>query len=665
VVPDHELFQRIGAGAYGEVWLARNLATGALRAVKIVYRSTFADERPFNREFEGIKTFDAVSRSHPSQLALFHVGRNDAGGYFYYVMELADPILVADEVTRVTTSEQAATILQKGNKSEPPHVGCYTAHTLRADLEQGRLPSARVLEIALALTEALAHLHANGLIHRDVKPSNIIFVGGRPKLADIGLVTDATDSRSIVGTEGYLPREGPGTPAADIYALGKVLYEISSGIDRRRFPELPEDLRLWPDQKAFVEFNEIVLKACAKDPALRYQTAAAMLADLKLLEAGKSVKRRRSIQRGWTWTWKMAALIAVFSLGILLIKNDRDRRAAMTRLNATPFEQSGTTNLAAWKAAQRGGNMLSRFTVGGLSNAIQEFERAVALDPNYPDAWSDLSASLFLSVEKGIMPGGEALQRALICAEKASKLDPTNGRHLYWFGECSLALDYDFDHAEPFLRRAVQLSPNDWPLRHNLAHVLWYYGRFDEAEAISKPIIREQPSHGFSNALLGWIYASRHRFAEALNAFGECILLEPNWPEAHFERAEVFWALNRRPEAARDWLSFVEMDGCPSLNHQDAATLNITLTQSGPEQFLRNFIDLLEQRRAQGRFVSSYDLARLEAATGNKTRTLDYLEQAVDEHRSDTLSAKVHIAFQDFQDEPRYHEVLRRLKLEK
>ena len=90
-VPDHDLFQRIGAGAYGEVWLARNLATGALRAVKIVYRSTFADERPFNREFEGIKKFDVVSRSHPSQLALFHVGRNDAAEYFYYVMELADP----------------------------------------------------------------------------------------------------------------------------------------------------------------------------------------------------------------------------------------------------------------------------------------------------------------------------------------------------------------------------------------------------------------------------------------------------------------------------------------------------------------------------------------------------------------------------------------------
>src|SRR6185295_15140707 len=128
---------------------------------------------------------------------------------------------------------------------------------------------------------ALSHLHQHGLVHRDIKPSNILFVNGVPKLGDIGLVTDAGDTQSIVGTEGYIPPEGPGTPQADIFSLGKVLYEISTGMDRRRFPELPEDLNSRPDRNAVVEFNEILLKACSKDYAQRYQSAKEMSADLE------------------------------------------------------------------------------------------------------------------------------------------------------------------------------------------------------------------------------------------------------------------------------------------------------------------------------------------------------------------------------------------------
>ena len=195
-IPDYALIRRIGGGAYGDVWLARS-TTGAFRAVKIVWRHTFEDDRPFQREFEGIQKFEAISREHPSQLALFHVGRGE--GYFYYVIELADGANGESEVRSAESDATHATTTPH-SALDPSH--SYTPHTLRADLGHGRLPAARVLEIGLALTEALAHLHANGLVHRDVKPSNVIFVNGRPKLADIGLVTDAGDTRSIVGTEG-------------------------------------------------------------------------------------------------------------------------------------------------------------------------------------------------------------------------------------------------------------------------------------------------------------------------------------------------------------------------------------------------------------------------------------------------------------------------------
>src|SRR5207245_6454344 len=200
----------------------------------IVYRRDFTDDRPFEREFEGIKKFEPISRSHPSQLAILHAGKNDEAGLFYYVMELADSTGNPNDECRNPNAETATTRgefrpSELASTFDIRHSTLYSPRTLRHDLtEHGRLPIAQCIEIGLSLTTALAHLHKHGLVHRDVKPSNIILVRGAPKLADIGLVTESGDSQSIVGTEGYLPPEGPGTPQADIFSLGKVLYEIST-----------------------------------------------------------------------------------------------------------------------------------------------------------------------------------------------------------------------------------------------------------------------------------------------------------------------------------------------------------------------------------------------------------------------------------------------------
>lgn len=89
VIPDHELLRVIGRGSYGEGWLGRS-KLGTLRAIKIVYRRSFEDARPFEREFKGIQKFEPVSRSHEGLVDILQGGGTEE--YFYYVMELADDV---------------------------------------------------------------------------------------------------------------------------------------------------------------------------------------------------------------------------------------------------------------------------------------------------------------------------------------------------------------------------------------------------------------------------------------------------------------------------------------------------------------------------------------------------------------------------------------------
>jgi formylglycine-generating enzyme required for sulfatase activity len=272
-IPHHHVVRPIGRGSYGEIWLARSL-TGAWRAVKIVDRRRFDDQRSFDREFEGMASFEPVSREHEGFVDILHVGRSDDGGFFYYVMELAD-----DAVSR--------------GKFDPAE---YQAKTLKSELKRvARLPADEVITLGLSLTAALAALHRHGLVHRDIKPANIIFVGGVPKVADIGLVS-AMGQDSFVGTEGYVPPEGHGTAQADIYSLGKVLYEIAMGKDRLQFPEINTRISEMPDKMQLMRLNEVLLRACARDTDERYASADEMRADLESVRDGRplgGVHRRR------------------------------------------------------------------------------------------------------------------------------------------------------------------------------------------------------------------------------------------------------------------------------------------------------------------------------------------------------------------------------------
>lgn len=302
IVPDHEIVRMIGSGAYGEVWLARSV-TGAYRAIKVVWREDFADEALFIREFEGVLNYEPIARDIPGLVHILHVGQHQGEEtHYFYVMELADDAYA-------------------GIHMEPDS---YVPRTLQSDMKQyGRraMPLDYVLEVGCQLARALEALHAEGLTHRDVKPTNIIFVNGRAKLADAGLVATSSQ-RTYVGTEGYIPPEGPGTPRADVYALAKVLYEMSTGMDRLSFPALPESLPEGTEHRRWLKFNQLICRAA--EPRIGKNSIATAQSFAELLEELRDDvphirrrKKRHEARKKKKETRKAPLVIGLLSAGFL------------------------------------------------------------------------------------------------------------------------------------------------------------------------------------------------------------------------------------------------------------------------------------------------------------------------------------------------------------
>ena len=258
LAPRYEIEGEVASGGMATVFRALDRSLDRVVAVKVLRpdMATATGEARFLREARTLASF-----SHPNVVSIHDADQRD--GLSYYVMDLIE------------------------------------GETLRQRLERGPLDGRDAFRLGRDLLEALERIHAAGVIHRDVKPSNVFLVDGRALLADFGIVHVEGSTDETLTTEG----RGPGTPAymspeqvsggqvsaaSDLYSLGLVLYEALAG--KRWIPLATPESGDWGLIPAVS--RPVLKKALAVDPARRWQTAAEFRSALRTRAPWIRVPRR-------------------------------------------------------------------------------------------------------------------------------------------------------------------------------------------------------------------------------------------------------------------------------------------------------------------------------------------------------------------------------------
>ena len=258
----YQIIKTLGEGGMANVYLAHDTILDRNVAVKVL-RGDLATDEKFVRRFQR-EALSASSLSHPNIVEMYDVGEDD--GQYYIVMEFVD------------------------------------GKTLKQVLKQrGHLSVTEVIDIMSQLTDGMAHAHDAYIVHRDIKPQNIMILSnGMIKITDFGVATalnstQLTQTNSVMGTVHYLPPEqaqGKGsTIRSDIYSMGIMMYELLSGLVPYKgdnaveiaLKHLKEPLPSIRKVSSSIpqSIENIIIKATAKNPKNRYSDAREMYEDLK------------------------------------------------------------------------------------------------------------------------------------------------------------------------------------------------------------------------------------------------------------------------------------------------------------------------------------------------------------------------------------------------
>src|SRR5215471_14575489 len=571
---DYELLEEIGRGGQGVVYRARQKSLNRIVALKVIGLANWATQahvKRFRMEAEA-----AASLDDPRIVPIYEIGEHD--GACYYSMKFIE----GGQLDRII-----------GNES---------------------MPGRKAAELMAKLAHTLHHAHQHGVLHRDVKPSNILIdARGEPHLTDFGLArlveTESTVTRTleVLGTPSYMaPEQAAGnkaqlTSATDVYGLGAVLYQLLTGHPpfaggttyetvRMVLETQPRQPRLY-NAKADRDLETICLRCLEKEPARRYATAEAVAEEIERFLRHEPIQSRRSSRLECVWRWcrrkplvasLVAALIlvvAIGSVGVLLesrrIQKEREfvRRTNLSEQETARLAAEQTNNPAAYDAYLRG-----RAFPGGwhLDGAIGLFQEAVKLDPNFVLAWAYLSIAQSQSYWLGTDPSPARLAAAKDALDRALALDSD-------LPETHLALGYyrhygprDYAGALAEFQRAEKDLPNNADIILAIAALQRRLGHWDEAIAAQRRAVGLDPRNFHASWNLVDTYLILRRFPEALAEVDRELAWNPTNVGARSQKADIFLATGNLPAAeplllAKPQLGAIQRAVC-SLSHRRYAT---------------------------------------------------------------------------------------------
>src|SRR4051812_42653466 len=257
----YSIINRIGSGGMADVYCAQDLQLGRKVALKLLYRR-FAEDEEFVERFKR-EASAAAGLQHPNVVGVYDRGEWD--GTYYIAMEYLE-------------GRSLKQVLQ----------------------EEGPLPADRAIDIVIQILRAARFAHQRGIIHRDIKPHNVILdEEGRAKVTDFGIAragaSDMTETGSIMGTAQYLsPEQAQGhavTVGSDLYSVGVILYELLTGsvpfegetAVAVAFKQVSAEPRPPSELNSAIPpaLDAIVMRALAKDPAQRFADADEFIAALE------------------------------------------------------------------------------------------------------------------------------------------------------------------------------------------------------------------------------------------------------------------------------------------------------------------------------------------------------------------------------------------------